>query len=251
MPVINLYSNDKIKFPNGSAMRQSLSFKVLDIMLIISLRIGPEQTRIEMERVMKSFFSGFSLVRSNVMSSISKPLVIEKMKNTLAPDSNRAGLARGAFKARASIVSFNYQRQYSTSKENVLLNNSGSISILDKDNLSEEMNSYDEYLKLSYDQSTNEIVGSSLKTGTSKRLSLAGSSEAYKYRTQSFGLLSLNNEENESQATSAEQSTSQQMIKNASPHSKSNLVIDEEMLSTFTVELAHTAYYGITRLTSG
>jgi activator of HSP90 ATPase len=151
-----------------------------------------------MEKTLKAYFNGFSLVRSSVMNSSSMltlPLIIERMKNNgqdIGGGQNKNTLARGAFKARASIASFNYQKQFSTSKDNILLNNSGgSASLLDKENLSDDMNSFDEYLKYSYDQTTNEIIGSSLKA---KRLSLASSSDTYKYRSQSFGLLSLNNE---------------------------------------------------------
>jgi hypothetical protein len=178
-------------------MRQVLSYKVLDIILMISLRLGPEQTRIEMEKTLKAFFNGFSLIRSSVMNSsslLTLPLIIERMRSNGQEigGQSKNSLARGAFKARASITSFNYQRQISASKDNILLNNSGgSASLLEKENLSDDMNSFDEYLKYSYDQNTNEIIGSSLKT---KRLSLAGSSETYKYRSQSFGLLSLNND---------------------------------------------------------
>ncbi len=197
LPVINLYSNEKTKFPNGYAMRQVLSYKVLDIVLMISLRLGPEQTRLEMEKTLKAFFNGFSLVRSSVMNTsslLTRPLFIERMRGNGQEigTQSKNSLAKGAFKARASIASFNYQRQFSSSKDNILLNNSGgSVSLLEKENLSDEMNSFDEYLKYSYDQNTNEIIGSSLKT---KRLSLASSTETYKNRSQSFGLLSLNNE---------------------------------------------------------
>jgi hypothetical protein len=201
MPVINLYSNEKIKFPNGYFMRQVLSFKVLDIILIISLRIGPEQTRTEMENILRIYFSGFSIVRSSIMnnssSNLSRPFERMKSQEITRDNSFNKSFSRGAFKVRASLATFNPTRHFSTSKENVLLNNSsGSMSIIDKDNLSEEMNSFDEYLKYSIDQTTNEIVGSSLKNNSTlaKRLSLAGSSEAYKFRSQSFGLLSLNNE---------------------------------------------------------
>ena len=177
-------------------MRQVLSYKVLDILLIISLRIGPEQTRIEMDKTLKTFFNGFSQVRSSVMNTssiLTKPLIIERMKNSQEQNANKNSLARGTYKARASIASFNHQRQFSIPKDNILLNSIGGISILEKDNLSDEMNSFDEYLKYSYDQTTNEIIDSSLKANN-KRLTLASSSEVYKFRSQSFGLLSLNNE---------------------------------------------------------
>lgn len=214
--MINLYSNEKIKFPNGYLMRQVLSYKTLDIILLMSLRIGPEQTRIEMERVLKAFFNGFSLVRSSIMNpsvSFTKALRSDKSISSSQEIVNqqfKTSVSRGAFKARASIVSFNHQRlnnsNLSNSKENLLSsnnNNNNNSSFSEKDLFNDEMNSFDEYLKFSYDQTTNEIVGSSLKpnniglgTNNNKRLSLSTTGATYKYRTQSFGLLSLNNEGN-------------------------------------------------------
>ena len=190
MPVISLYTNEQIKFPNGYAMRQVLAFKILDIILILSLRIGPEQTRIEMEKVLRKYFDGFSLVRSSIMNSsmlASKPVRIEELnkneRSTKYPYSTR-----DVFKARPSIVSFSNHRSSLGSKDNnLLLNNSAIVeSNSSKDTIS-DLSSYDEYLKYSYDQSTNEITGSSLKNSSDvvKR---------HKYRSQSFGLLSLNNE---------------------------------------------------------
>ena len=61
-PTIRLYSNDKTKFPNASLTRQVLAYKTLDIILILSLRIGPEQTRIEMEMALKLYFDVFTQV---------------------------------------------------------------------------------------------------------------------------------------------------------------------------------------------
>ena len=93
LPCIGLYSSEKIKFPNGCLMRQAIAYKILDIILLLSLRIGPEQTRIEMEATLKAYFSGFSLVRSKVMDMISplsaairstKPVKIEKQKGSSA-----------------------------------------------------------------------------------------------------------------------------------------------------------------------
>jgi len=105
LPIIKLYSNEKAKFPNGYLSRQVLAFKILDIMLILSLRIGPEQTRIEMGRTLRTYFDGFSLVRSVVSANMqSKPLQIgtNDTKNN-----NKSPMNRGIFKARASLVNFN------------------------------------------------------------------------------------------------------------------------------------------------
>ncbi|CAF0855447.1 unnamed protein product [Brachionus calyciflorus] len=223
IPVINLYSNSKMKFPNGYLMRQALAFKTLDILLLLSLRIGPEQTRILMEQVLRAFFSSFSQVRSNIMNPSlfpSRPIRIDN-------ESKSTNTKNSFIKARASIMSFNNQRRqepFTISTENKELI------------VSDDLNSFDEYLKFSYDPSTNEIIDSPLKT--SKRLAL--SSAGPKYRTQSFGLLSLNNEEDSDQFSPETQS----------PRDNS-AGLNDEMANTFTCELAHTAYLSISRLTSG
>lgn len=97
LPAISLYSNVNIKFPNGYLMRQAIAYKILDIILLLSLRIGPEQTRIEMEATLKAYFSGFSLVRSKLMDLISpmnmsrstKPVKIEKQKGSSAKSTGK------------------------------------------------------------------------------------------------------------------------------------------------------------------
>ena len=183
-------------------MRQVLAFKILDIILILSFRIGPEQTRIEMEKILKAYFDGFSQVRSSVMdlSLLStKPVKIEHLMNSPSDKTLlRNNLSRGASKARASIVSIEFRnhRNNSLTKDptSMLLNTSGGNSDLStsKENDS-DVNSFEDFVKFSYDQNTNEIIGSSLKqsnisSDASTRLA------AYRFRSQSFGLLSLSND---------------------------------------------------------
>jgi hypothetical protein len=81
----------------------------------------------------------------------------------------------------------------------------GGDNSISKESYNEEelTNSFEEYLKLSYDQSTDQITGSSLKKSQLlKRPSInvqpPSSSSSYKYRSQSFGLLSLTNNEGKS-----------------------------------------------------
>jgi hypothetical protein len=168
-PVISLYSNESIKFPNGQLMRQAIAFKCLDIMLLLSFRIGPEQTRTEMEFILKDYFNAFSLVRNAIFSSdtikkqtLSKPLLIKSKCQ--------------ANKTRASIVAFTTHRT------------------------NQNENSLDEFLKFSYDKSTNEIIGLSIKAideinDQSDTSVTVGSITYNKYRSQSIGLLSLNNDQ--------------------------------------------------------
>lgn len=201
LPVINLYSNERIKFPNGYLMRQVLAFKILDIILILSFRIGPEQTRIEMEKILKAYFNGFSQVRSNIMdySLLStKPVKIDLNANKTLKHS----LSRGASKARASIVSIEFRNHRNNSipkDSNMLLNTSGgNTSDLSgsKENLN-DVNSFEDFVKFSYDQNTNEIIGSSLKQSSINDTNNNNSGirmAAYRFRSQSFGLLSLSNE---------------------------------------------------------
>jgi len=189
-PVILLYSNfETIKFPSGVLMRQCIAFKVLDIILLLSLRIGPEQTRIEMEFIIKAYFDAFSLVGNSKLVSSCKPSTA--IKNSIQIK-------------RQSIVAFNI----------------------------------DEYLKFSYDKSTNEIIGSSLgsKLGSSSDTTSDASDQTTKYRTHSIGLLSLNIDE---------QQTGTPSINN------NNLETNEELINTFTNELANIGYYSISRLNSG
>lgn len=97
LPVIRLYSNEKMKFPNGHMMRLALAYKILDIMLLISYRIGPEQTRIEMSHIFRIYFSGFDQVKY-----VKSPVVT----NSNVDVTTKLSLSRSTIKARTSIVSF-------------------------------------------------------------------------------------------------------------------------------------------------
>ena len=186
-------------------MRQLIAYKILDIILILSLRIGPEQTRIEMGRVLKLFFQGFLLTQSRVTSSsipISKYLTAHP--NQLQMSSSKNSSFKSAAKHRTSIAfaPISNQKPSTNAKDNLIPNSgtglgvTGILEMVSKENLDDEANnSCEEYLKYSFDQTTNEIVGSSLKTNSGqahKRVSSLGLT--YKFRSQSIGLLSMSNE---------------------------------------------------------
>jgi len=268
LPVINFYSNDRTKFPSGYLMRQVLAFKVLDIILILSLRIGPEQTRIELEKVLRAYFHGFSQVRSSIMdhsvlrtTSASKPVKIEQLNADEKSLTNKKfNLSRGASKARASIVEIEFRHHRNSSLSKDILNNSNNTSAISdsssKENL-DDVNSFEDFVKFSYDQNTNEIIGSSLKNSNTTPDSSNANMRlaAYRLRSQSYGLLSLSNEENERLTNYNTQKTDLSNIL-TNENKRSGLNEDsteqnDEILNTFTIELAHTAYLSISRMCSG
>jgi hypothetical protein len=172
LPIIKLYSNEKAKFPNGYLSRQVLAFKILDIMLILSLRIGPEQTRIEMGRVLRTYFDGFSLVRSVISANIqSKPLQIGKSETR---NNNKSTMNRGIFKARASLVNFNNQKL------------SGFTPGSTNETLNERDGSFDDYIKYSFDSTTNEVISSSFKK---HQMETETQRASFKLRSNSFSIL--------------------------------------------------------------
>lgn len=259
LPVIKLYSNEKIKFPNGHRMRQVLAYKVLDIILLLSLRIGPEQTRIEMETTLKAYFNVFSLVRSNIFRSeniISTPVQIERQKVEKAPFfSSKQSFSR--------VGSVNYKGRNSTFAKNQhhskdLVQSFISTSDLnDSMDYSDPINSYDDFLKYSYDQTTNEIVGSSIKSMVNDHTVKRTHIIPYKLRSQSIGLLSLNDEDDHNTEDCCDGSKEAYRQKNSCSIKEESETpththkVDEEILNTFTSELAFTAYLTIARLNSG
>lgn len=259
LPIIKLYSNEKAKFPNGYLSRQVLAFKILDIMLILSLRIGPEQTRIEMGRILRAYFEGFTLVRSVVSANIqSKPLQIGKSETK----NNKTPMNRGIFKARASLVNFNNQKLCGFTP--------GSTN----ENLNESDGSVDDYIKYSFDSITNEVISSSFKKHQTEKETQRAS---FKLRSNSFGILhnqgkfmpfpstymsqviisGFFGKENEIESSSFDTDglSSSYATKSESKYCETS-VSDEansfdEIVNTFTPELAHTAYLSISRLNSG
>lgn len=165
-------------------MRQALAYKILDIILLISLRIGPEQTRIEMTHILRVFFDGFNQVKSTLQSPATNQS-LQSPRGVTETTPSSATRARSAFKARTSIVSFDQtggtRRFVPPTSNSTDLNSSVS-----NDNASND-DSFDEYLKFSYDQSTNEIIGSSLRVLGSKSPP----------RTSNFGLLNQQESINE------------------------------------------------------
>ena len=54
--LIALISNPKIGFPSGSLSRSVICYKIIDVMVVVSLRIGFEMTRKMMTTLLKRFF---------------------------------------------------------------------------------------------------------------------------------------------------------------------------------------------------
>ncbi len=141
-------------------------------MLILSLRIGPEQTRIEMGRVLRTYFDGFSLVRSVVSANVqSKPVQISK---SVTKNINKSAVNRGIFKARASIVNFNNQKlsEFTPGSAN--------------ENLNASDGSVDDYIKYSFDSITNDLISSSFKNHQTE---IETQRASFKLRSNSFGIL--------------------------------------------------------------
>ena len=261
LPVIKLYSNEKIKFPNGHKMRQVLAYKVLDIILLLSLRIGPEQTRTEMETTLKAYFNVFSLVRSYIFSSeniISKPVQIEQRKN----ENSRVGFIT-AKQSFSRVGSINYKGRNSTFAKSQQYSKDFVQSFISTSDLNDSMdnsdpiNSYDDFLKYSYDQTTNEIVGSSIKSIVNEHTVKQTLNIPYKFRSQSIGLLSLNDDDDHNSEDCCDSSKEASDPKHACSIKEENETatrvhkVDDDILNTFTSELAFTAYLTIARLNSG
>ena len=171
MPILKTTSNTKLKFPNGAASRSVLCFKILDVLLLISLRLGREITHVKMDSILRVFFNGFSVLMlfPNLMQ-LRKQLMerTPSMTKSLKPTHER---------------------------------------------------------KVSH---TNDswIFKKDVATGASG-----------KYQTQSFGLLSLTND-------SSEQN-------NEEPASgRDDDALKDELFDTFSPELAHKAYFAISRYIS-
>ena len=62
--LIALISNPKIGFPSGSLSRSVICYKIIDVMVMVSLRIGFEMTRKMMTTLLKRFFACFDTVHS-------------------------------------------------------------------------------------------------------------------------------------------------------------------------------------------
>lgn len=165
-----------------------------------------------MARVIRAYFEGFDLIKSSLQMTSSLNTHSPSIPTTHHPITTNSASSvftrRSAFKSRPSIVSFD---QTST-RRFIPPNNtpSGETTNQNDLNISESArtdlsDSFDEYLKFSYDHSTNEIIGSSLKPQsvndspnlTVENKQVAESSVSQKYRTTSFGLLSEQYNENE------------------------------------------------------
>ncbi|XP_013406370.1 WD repeat-containing protein 81 isoform X2 [Lingula anatina] len=72
-PTIELLSSTTISFPSGGHVRKLLCYKVVDVIYLICLRIGFEQTRQHMSQVMQCFFQVFDLVHERKHSGNNEP----------------------------------------------------------------------------------------------------------------------------------------------------------------------------------
>ena len=283
MPIIKIYTNNKIKFPSGHLVRQVLAYKILDIVLIISLRIGPEQTRIELEHILVAYFNGFNLVRSKIMNKENSSVLTTNTVSTsvesqpkLSSSFSRPG---GFFKNRFFGNRSNQAAVQSNSTQPIAAQTKDNKSIkIEKENL-EELDSFDGYLKYSYDQSTNEFIGSSFKTNNMNemnsnisannginsnninRFSTLGSlvASSRRFRSQSFGLLRMNNDDQQSNMEIEDELKNLNKSDNNTSNNNDKIEIktndtnteDDEIFNTFTSELAHVSYMSISRLNSG
>ena len=66
LPLLKIVSNQHISFPSGSAGRSVICFKIIDVLYIISLRIGFEMTRENMTFILQKFFAAFNRVYEKI-----------------------------------------------------------------------------------------------------------------------------------------------------------------------------------------
>ena len=62
LPLLRVASSHHVSFPGGAQARTVLCYKILDVLYLISLRIGFEMTRQHMTFVLQKFFAAFSRV---------------------------------------------------------------------------------------------------------------------------------------------------------------------------------------------
>jgi WD repeat-containing protein 81 len=61
-PTIKLASSPSHHFPGGSTIRTVICHKLVDVVYVIGLRLGFEQTRNQLTGVLNEFFTSFNLV---------------------------------------------------------------------------------------------------------------------------------------------------------------------------------------------
>jgi len=240
-----------------------------------------------MEFTLKTYFDVFSLIRSrlqNFLSPHTRPLQqqtkrIEKPKPITIPIKNtpttnlisKNAFSRvGSYKTRNSVFGRNQQHSkemvqsfISTSELNDSIENTTATANNSSD--LHPVNSYDDFLKYSYDQSTHEMVSQQVRSNPPN----GGKDRVYKYRSHSIGLLSLNDEEEQNSIQnldsfegSSEQERSASILEEnevldliiSSPTVASVSVspkVDDEIYTTFNSSMAYTAYLNISRLSSG
>ena len=179
LPAIKINGNIEIKFPNGCLIRNILSYKLLDILLLISLRLGRENTRVEMEVIFRTFFDSFS-IHNNHQPSTPNSSFISSITSSIVNNNSPKVTAENQ-QTKPLLI----EKKKKNEVENNPINSFKSLLSSDKHL---EDNNEEVYYKLSYNQSNNEITGSSFKPD---KLNPAVDT---KFRSQSFTLLSFNNE---------------------------------------------------------
>ena len=116
LPVIRLYSNEQVRFPNGCAARQVLAYKLLDVMLITSVRIGAEQTRIEMRDTLRTYFAAFTTHRNFTLTNKSRGSDIVNANAALSTAANNhqqggGGAGRASGRAAASAANVTLKKK--------------------------------------------------------------------------------------------------------------------------------------------
>lgn len=66
LPMLKVVSSNHVSFPTGSRGRSIICYKFIDVLYIISLRIGFEMTREHMTFVLQKFFAAFSRVHDKI-----------------------------------------------------------------------------------------------------------------------------------------------------------------------------------------
>ena len=150
-----------------------MSYKLLDILLLISLRLGRENTRIEMELIFRTFFDSFSIHQQPQQQQNASMIIL----NSFNTNNNSPKTTTASSNNNTQPLKIEKSRDNMTSFKSLLSSNKN-----------EDDASDDVYYKLSYNQSNDEITGSSFKPDK------LNSTIDSKFRTQSFTLLNFNND---------------------------------------------------------
>ena len=178
LPAIKIIGNIDLIFPNGHISRHILSYKLLDILLLISLRLGRENTRIEMEQLFRAFFDCFSIHNLTNSFSTNSASASSSVNTNISNSPIKTVTSNTQPVLIANISKQNVENEKTNAPIKSLLTNSNTASS-------------EGYFKLSYNPSNNEIQGSSFLPD--KRTNPVIDANP-KFRSQSFTLLNFNND---------------------------------------------------------